>query len=970
MKTWARQLLRVRDWPLRVKVAAILALTVILPVAAGLVAVLDAGNRERRQQLSLLDANNRAFAFKLEQFHHWYQEAAAVLAGWKIFNKYLDISPEKRQQFLDDDDNKKTLDNALAVTKRNFGGLHAFAFLDRSQTSTTATAPATKSGLHGLAVLDLSGKVIRQEGLDAKTLDLKSPRYRYLADAVKDGKSTISDLYYAPEVGSKATIAYVHPVAQGKKVALLAVLWVDAQGFWDLFDEAPKEGHVSVLDEHGVRIGDNHGNKDLLFYPAGNLRPQELQAMSQDERFGAQTKRLLEPRPCPERFQRARENRPSSATATHLGRDAFEGCEGAAGGEPTVGVSFQLAAPRWTLFTMIPQKQVTAQVWQAIRPLLWASLLCIVVALVIGMVFAGLILRRVRSLSQSMDAFGSGNLQARIPVTGGDEIARLGTGFNNMAAQLEATVAGLSQALEARKKAEEELRVARDAAEASNRAKSQFLANMSHELRTPLTAVIGYSEMLKEDLSEAGHEDYLPDLEQIHAQSQHLLTLINDLLDMSKIEAGKIELYLEDFALADMIRRLAGTVGPLVAKNANNLEVHAADNLGTMHADVTRLNQCLLNILSNALKFTEGGTVRLDVTRTAEGGEDWITFRVSDTGIGMTPEQLKKLFQAFTQADLSTTRKYGGTGLGLAITRKLCQMMGGDITAESEPGKGSTFTMRLPAVVRKHRPEVPPPARHLAPVPPPGASTVLVVDDDPAAQDLLTRVLAKEGFRVVTTASGAEVLRLARELRPRAITLDVMMSGQDGWSVLSALKADPEVADIPVIMLTIVDDKNLGHALGASDYLTKPLDRNRLVSALKKWCGPSRQRLALVAEDDPAARDLLRRTLEKDGWVVAEAANGREALGCVARQRPAVILLDLMMPEMDGFEFLTELRQHQEWGDIPVLVITAKDLTEEERLFLTGSMLLSGCVKRVLQKGTFSLEELAGQVRDLVARAG
>jgi CheY-like chemotaxis protein/nitrogen-specific signal transduction histidine kinase len=528
--------------------------------------------------------------------------------------------------------------------------------------------------------------------------------------------------------------------------------------------------------------------------------------------------------------------------------------------------------------------------------------------------------------------------------------------------------------LTSRKRHEEELRRARDAAEASNRAKSQFLANMSHELRTPLTAIIGYSEILQEEVREGGQEEMLPDLEQIHAQSRHLLSLINDLLDMSKIEAGRVELYLESFEVAAVVRDLAGTVQPLMARGANTLEVDAPPDLGTMHTDLTRLRQCLLNLLSNASKFTQNGVIRLTVSRSSDEGEDWVTFRVSDTGIGMTAEQQQKLFQAFTQADLSTTRKYGGTGLGLAITRRLCEMMGGEIAVESTPRQGSTFTVRLPATARRPAPEVAPPRPRLdTPMPTPlpdGQNTVLVADDDPAVRDMLSRVLTKEGFHVATAAGGEECLRLARELRPRVITLDVMMPGMDGWTVLSALKADPEVAGIPVIMLTIVDDKNLGYALGASDYLTKPLDRSRLVEALRKWCGGPPAQLALIAEDDPATRDMLRRTLEKDGWEVAEAANGREALAFVGRQPPTLILLDLMMPEMDGFEFLAELQHHAEWQKIPVLVITAKHLTEEDRLFLNGSLLLSGCVKRVLEKGNFSLDDLLRQVRDLVTQAG
>jgi GAF domain-containing protein/CheY-like chemotaxis protein len=494
--------------------------------------------------------------------------------------------------------------------------------------------------------------------------------------------------------------------------------------------------------------------------------------------------------------------------------------------------------------------------------------------------------------------------------------------------------------------------------ELADRHKSEFLANMSHELRTPLNAIIGYSEMLQEDAADLGAEQFTDDLGKINAAGKHLLELINAVLDLSKIEAGKMELYLETFEVAGLVKDIGAVIRPLAGKNGNRLEMQCPADVGTMHADVTKVRQALLNLLGNACKFTERGTITLAVAREPVDGRGWLSFTVRDTGIGMTPAQLARLFEAFSQADAATTRKYGGTGLGLALSRRLCRMMGGDVTVESEAGRGSTFTVRLPALVTPASEPGAEAATPVSPQAPASHGTVLVIDDEAAVRDLMQRFLVKEGFRVATAAGGDEGLRRARELHPDAITLDVMMPGMDGWAVLAALKADPAVADIPVIMLTIVDDRNLGYALGAAEYLTKPVDRERLVAVLKKY---RRDLPVLVVDDDPVLRELLGRTLATAGYTVVEAENGRVALERLREVSPSVILLDLMMPEMDGFEFLVALRDHDAWREIPVVVITARDLSAEDRARLNGR------VERILQKGAYGREALLTEVRALVA---
>jgi signal transduction histidine kinase/CheY-like chemotaxis protein len=505
---------------------------------------------------------------------------------------------------------------------------------------------------------------------------------------------------------------------------------------------------------------------------------------------------------------------------------------------------------------------------------------------------------------------------------------------------------------------------ARSEAEEANKTKSLFLANMSHELRTPLNAIIGYSEMLLEEVTEDGNEAYTADLGKITGSGRYLLELINSVLDLAKIESGKMDVFVEELEVADLLRGVEGTVQPLIRKNRNTLEVAGVDDLGTMHSDATKLRQILLNLLSNASKFTKAGTIWLEARREKKDGQDWLRFRVRDTGIGMNAEQLAHVFDEFRQADSSTTREYGGTGLGLAITKQFCELLGGSINAESEPGVGSTFEIHLPARTPERVEEaVAVPSLEASSE---TATSVLVIDDDPAARDLVGRFLTSEGFTVLTASSGEEGLRLAREQRPDIIALDIIMPRMDGWAVLATLKADPALAGIPVILISVTDDRNLGYALGASEYLTKPIDWERLGAVLRRYSAAAgAESLALVVDDEPMARSLLRRGLERDGWRVLEARNGREALERLAESTPQLILLDLMMPEMDGFEFVAKMREQERWRSIPILVITAKDVTKEERTRLEGQ------VARILQKGGYGRAELIAEIRSLVgARAG
>jgi CheY-like chemotaxis protein len=382
-----------------------------------------------------------------------------------------------------------------------------------------------------------------------------------------------------------------------------------------------------------------------------------------------------------------------------------------------------------------------------------------------------------------------------------------------------------------------------------------------------------------------------------------------------------------------------------------------------MSSDPVKVRQCLLNLLGNAAKFTEGGRITLSARRVEVAGEAWLEFRVADTGIGMSPEEMAKLFQRFTQADASTTRRFGGTGLGLSITKAFAVMLGGDIQVESEAGRGTAFTLRVPAELREASPA--PASEEAGEAPDPAAAAernlVLVIDDDPHARDLLSRFLVREGFAVQTARDGEEGLRLARALNPCAILLDVMMPRMDGWAVLSALKADPELAEISVIMVTMVQNKGRACSLGADDYLMKPVEWPRLKSVLDRYRDRPTPGPALVLVGDGGTRAELRGLLEGEGWPVVEAQDGPSALRLLEEVRPELILLDFHRPE-HGFGFIHGLRRRPELRDVPVIGVTERDLTPAERDRLQGEL------REIVRTGTDeSEEELVAELRKIAA---
>ena len=604
-----------------------------------------------------------------------------------------------------------------------------------------------------------------------------------------------------------------------------------------------------------------------------------------------------------------------------------------------------------------------------------ACLLAMLVAQSLQRAISGPIVELARAAGRVAEQQDYG---VRVREHGRDEIGTLTRSFNSMLQTIQQRNSELEVARKNAEDARESLRLVNEqlehkvaertaeleravtAAKDANQAKSSFLAKMSHELRTPMNAIIGYSEMLLEDATDGGDQRTADDLRKILSAARHLLGLINDVLDLSKIEAGKMQLYLETFDLQTLVHEVSSTIAPLVEKRKNQLVVNCSPSIGSMYGDATKIRQTLLNLLSNASKFTENGRIELNIDREISDNQVWVVMDVTDTGIGMTEEQMGRLFRAFTQADASTSSKFGGTGLGLAISKQFAQMMGGDVTVKSTPGVGSTFTVRVPARVKPARSPYAVVEKESQPAPPP-KGRVLIIDDDEAVHAVLTNMLTREGYSTRDARDGKEGLRLAREYQPDIVILDILMPGMDGWTVLSQLKATPECANIPIILLTMLENKDMGFALGAADYLTKPIEAEKLLPVLERHVASHQRGTVLVVEDDPPSRELVVRMLEQEGVSVKEASNGREALDIIQGGTvPSMIILDLVMAGMDGFEFLRQIRPHPEWSKIPVVVVSSLDLTTE------AQQVLKGQVERIFEKGRFAREDLLREVRESI----
>ena len=838
----------------------------------------------------------------------YYQEHKASLI--RIQREQAEAAAAKISQFVKEIESQLGWTTQLpwsagSIEQRRFDALR----LLRQVPAITELAQLDASGKERLRVSRLAMDVVAS-GTDFS----KEPKFT---------EAVARKVYYGPVYFRRESEPYMTLVIAGtRRDAGVSVAEVNLKLIWDVVSQIKvgERGHAYVVDAQGRLIA--HPDISLV------LRNTDMSRLAQ--------------------VNAARGGAGGEGGASERVQESED-----IAGRKVLTAYAPVAPLGWLVFVELPATEAYAPLYAALQRLALVLLAALGFAVLAGMFLAGRMVGPIQALREGAERIGGGDLAQRIRIKTGDELEALADQFNDMAGRLQESYAGLEQKVEERtREVEEKSRQL----EMASQHKSQFLASMSHELRTPLNAIIGLTEMMVSNAARFGTEKAAEPLRRVHRAGSHLLGLINQVLDLSKIEAGKLELNPDWVNLAPLINEVVDTARPLAEQNNNRFVVKSQENLGSLTVDPMRLRQILLNLLSNACKFTKQGEVTLLARKVIDQG-NWIEFAVSDTGIGMTPEQQAKLFEEFTQADSSTARQYGGTGLGLAITRKLARMMGGDVALTSELGKGSTFTVRLPASTEVSAGD---PVTSDRGGRSPRADCVLVVDDDATARELISDHLKAQGFSVVTAAGGVEGLKLAKELQPTAITLDIMMPDLDGWSVLAALRQNPELADIPVIMVSIVDEHRRGIALGAAGYLTKPIDREQLHQLIRRFQTPTRPTRVLMVEDDALQRERMLGWLERPQWIVREAANGREALNVLREEKPDVILLDLMMPEMDGFEVVAALQKNAEWQEIPVIVITSLDLSAKDRERLNSG------VHSVLVKEKFRPEDLVERIRHLV----
>ena len=624
----------------------------------------------------------------------------------------------------------------------------------------------------------------------------------------------------------------------------------------------------------------------------------------------------------------------------------------------SAGYDYKLGEIKGALSVIIPKEIAEQRFASDIIFFLIVGVVSILMIVVIIFFTTGKLMRPIEKLTAAAAIVTkTGDLSTKVDISSNDEVGRLGRAFNDMSSKLRSSYSLLEQRI-AEKTAH--LQEANIALKRANKLKSEFLANMSHELRTPLNAIIGFAEVLRDKICGDLNEEQLDFVKDIHSSGYHLLQMINDILDLSKIEAGKMVLQHEVFPVTDAIQDVYHIIQGLADKKHLHLQTEIHPETKDIEADRVKFKQVLYNLLSNAIKFTsENGNI---ITK-ASIIDDTLQVSVTDSGIGMKPEDQEKVFKEFWQADNSFSRKYQGTGLGLALTKRIVEMHGGKIWFESEYEKGSTFCFTLPlkAIFSIPKPKVNEARLHK----PAGndVKTILVVEDNRMAADLLAVYLTNEGYNVIVAVDGKEAIKKAKEFKPFLITLDIMLPKVDGWEVLSELKNFPDTADIPVIIVSIVDDKDLGYSLGAASYLMKPVDRKILINTVEiitsNLSAKDKPMEILVVDDDETAVKYISAILENAGFRVLTAYGGKAGIELAINNNPDMIILDLMMPDISGFDVVENLRKHQKAKNIPIVICSSKDITEKDKKVLNGNIMA------IVQKGSHTKEELLREIQNI-----
>ncbi len=629
------------------------------------------------------------------------------------------------------------------------------------------------------------------------------------------------------------------------------------------------------------------------------------------------------------------------------------------------------------------------EISRARRTITYVTVMVVLIVIAMTVVLVGLIVNPVQQLVEATERVASGNLDTPVIIHTNDEIGDLGASFNKMTEDLKRYrnelrnySRTLEQKVEERTKAlrltNEELQRTNQQLEAVSKLKSEFLANMSHELRTPLNAIIGFSEILCDRSFGELNEKQFKYAQNVVVSGKHLLQLINEILDLAKVESGKMDLHLETFGVSGVLTEIANFARGLASKKEITIKPRFSPKLVTVTADPKKFKQIFYNLLSNAIKFTPNdGEIEIssDVVGDFEMADDdqfivrrYAEFCVKDNGIGIDPADQDRIFQEFQQVDGSHSRQYEGTGLGLALTKKLVDLHGGSIWLESEKGKGSSFYFTIPI----SETDVDEPRRTSPAVISAAFSNdvkngnahnvALVVEDDLHSFELMSAYLEEAGYRVVHAASGKEVLQTVRSIRPAIIILDIILPGKDGWEILRELKADPEINDIPVVITSVLADEETGFAMGAADYIVKPISRENLQTRLRRlWSAAAQRQISnvLIIDSDVEFVDFLGSMLGGEPFVVTRAYSGLQGIEYASKQKPDLIFLELMLPDINGFEVVEFLKMDDATKDIPIIVMSGRDLIEEERIVLNGK------IEAAARKGRYEKTDFLNEIKRL-----